>query len=99
MGVAVEAPLGVSVRGLVAGQVPDDEGLVARAREKHVRAVLCQYAAAQCPARTVCAGLDISHTHFSREVAREVTQPEWPSRVPRRTNCSAMFAMCGFCCY
>jgi hypothetical protein len=36
-------------------------------------------------------------THFSREVARDVTQPEWPSRVPRRTNCSAMIAMSGFC--
>jgi hypothetical protein len=23
-------------------------------------------------------------------VAREVTQPEWPSRVPRRTSCSAI---------
>lgn len=38
VGVAVEAPLGVAVRGLVAGQVPDDERLVARAGEKHVRA-------------------------------------------------------------
>ena len=38
MGVAVEAPLGVAVRGLVAGQVPDDQGLVARTREKHVGA-------------------------------------------------------------
>ena len=96
MGVAVEAPLGVTVRGLVAGQVPDDEGLVARRREKHVRAVRQSVFHAPCPARTECAGFDISYTHFSREVAREVTQPEWPSRVPRRTNCSAMFAMCGF---
>jgi hypothetical protein len=38
VGVAVKATFGVAVRGLVAGQVPDDEGLVARAREKHVRA-------------------------------------------------------------
>lgn len=37
--------------------------------------------------------LDPVYTYFSREVAREVTQPVWPSRVPRRTNCSAM--MCG----
>ena len=29
-------------------------------------------------------------SYFSREVAREVTQPEWPSRVPRRTSCSAI---------
>lgn len=27
---------------------------------------------------------------FSRLVARDVTQPLWPSRVPRITNCSAM---------
>ena len=33
MRVAVKAPLGVTVRGLVAGQVPDDEGLVARTRD------------------------------------------------------------------
>ena len=34
----MQTPLGVAVRGLVAGQVPDDEGLVARTGEKHVRA-------------------------------------------------------------
>ena len=38
MGVAVEASLGVSVLSLVAGEVPDDEGLVTRGREKHVGA-------------------------------------------------------------
>lgn len=38
VGVAVQTPLGVTVRGLVAGQVPDDEGLVAGARKEHVRA-------------------------------------------------------------
>ena len=27
---------------------------------------------------------------FSALVARDVTQPLWPSRVPRITNCSAM---------
>ena len=30
---------------------------------------------------------------FSREVAREVTHPEWPSRVPLRINCSVILAM------
>jgi hypothetical protein len=34
----VQAPLGVAVRGLVAGQVPDDERLVARAGQEHVGA-------------------------------------------------------------
>lgn len=36
----MEASLGVAVLGLVAGQVPDDEGLVARGGEKHVGAVI-----------------------------------------------------------
>ena len=30
---------------------------------------------------------------FSREVAREVTQPLWPSRVPLRINCSVIIAV------
>jgi hypothetical protein len=29
---------------------------------------------------------------FSREVAREVTHPEWPSRVPLRMSCSVMLS-------
>lgn len=33
---------------------------------------------------------DKSMFGFSREVAREVTQPLWPSRVPLRISCSAM---------
>ena len=28
--------------------------------------------------------------YFSKEVAKLVTHPLWPSRVPRITNCSAM---------
>jgi hypothetical protein len=31
---------------------------------------------------------DKSMLGFSRDVAKLVTQPEWPSRVPRRTSCS-----------
>jgi hypothetical protein len=31
-----------------------------------------------------------SDTHRSRDVARLVTQPLWPSRVPLRINCSVM---------
>jgi hypothetical protein len=38
VGVAVEATFGVTVRGLVAGEIPDDEGLVAGSRQEHVRA-------------------------------------------------------------
>ena len=41
MGVAVEAPLGVTVRGLVAGEVPDDQSLVARGGQEHVGAGRC----------------------------------------------------------
>lgn len=94
VGVAVEAPLGVTVRGLVAGQVPDDQGLVAGTGQEHVRAgVVGQYMPSLCCRIARAPGF--RNTHFSREVAREVTQPEWPSRVPRRTNCSAMIAMCG----
>lgn len=38
MGVALQAALGVTVGLLVAGEVPDDQGLVARARQQHVGA-------------------------------------------------------------
>lgn len=36
--VAVETALGVAVRGLIAGEVPDDEGLVSATRKEHVGA-------------------------------------------------------------
>lgn len=36
--VAVERSLGVTVLGLVTGEVPDDQSLVAGAGEEHVRA-------------------------------------------------------------
>lgn len=38
VGVAVETPLGVSVRGLVAGEVPNDQRLVAGSGQEHVGA-------------------------------------------------------------
>ena len=31
--------------------------------------------------------------HFSSEVARLVTQPEWPSRVPRRISVSVILSV------
>ena len=34
----MQTPLGVTVRGLVAGQVPDDESLVARTGQEHAGA-------------------------------------------------------------
>ena len=36
MRVTVERSLGVTVRGVVAGQVPDDQSLVARTRQEHI---------------------------------------------------------------
>lgn len=38
MGVTLQAALGVAVSLLIAGKVPDDQGLVARARQQHVGA-------------------------------------------------------------
>lgn len=40
MGVAVQTALWVSVGSLVAGQVPDDEGLVTGGGEEHVGATI-----------------------------------------------------------
>lgn len=38
MRVTLEGPLGVTVLGLVAGEVPDDQGVVAATRQEHVGA-------------------------------------------------------------
>jgi hypothetical protein len=38
VGVAVERSLGVAVLGLIAGEVPDDQGLVSGSRQEHVGA-------------------------------------------------------------
>lgn len=97
VGVAVQTPLGVSVRGLVASEVPDDQGLVAGSRQEHVGAAHKESASTFfrifAPCKSSVPSSTLMYTYFSREVARDVTQPEWPSRVPRRTNCSAM--LCG----
>jgi hypothetical protein len=118
VGVTLEAALGVTVGLLVAGEVPDDQGLVATAREQHVGAIrkkhpsqkLFVHVLNQCPKSSktnvssslsaydfFCIFFDANSVfpYFSREVAREVTQPLWPSRVPRRTICSAMLTMKG----
>lgn len=97
MRVAVKAPLGVSVRGLVAGEVPDDQRLVAGCGQEHVGAAITKSAhlfpSILKQRKAAVPNSILACTYFSREVAREVTQPVWPSRVPRRTNCSAM--LCG----
>ena len=83
VGVAVEAALRVPVGSVVTGQVPDDEALVTGTREKHV-------GAGEFISRVVGIEWVFRIAHFSSEVAKLVTQPEWPSRVPRRTSCSDM---------
>jgi hypothetical protein len=88
--VAVQTALRVAVRRLVAGEVPDDERLVPGCGQEHVRAGRKSACAQFSMLQLQGAARAISQTYFSREVAREVTQPLWPSRVPRRTNCSAM---------
>jgi hypothetical protein len=82
VGVTVKRAFWVAVRGLVSGEVPDDQGLVAGSGEQHVGAVKCQSFDLQVPSAL--------QTYFSMDVAKEVTQPLWPSRVPFRINCSVM---------
>lgn len=53
MGMAVQASLGVSVGSLIAGQVPDDESLVAGGGEEHVRATIA-VSTTVLPCSTVC---------------------------------------------
>ncbi len=76
VGVAVEGALWVSVGRLITGQVPDDEGLVTGTGQEHVWAA------------KAIVSLDLETevvefgAYFSMLVAREVTHPLWPSRVP-----------------
>lgn len=88
MGVALKASLGVTVGLVVASQVPDDQGLVATGGKEHVGAIDDAIAIS----KTLFQIFEISPviSYFSREVAKLVTQPLWPSRVPRRMSCSAM---------
>lgn len=69
MGVAVERSLGVTILRLVAGEVPDNQGLVTAGGQEHVGA-----------SRTgqllrMLASSMARLTYFSIEVARLVTQP------------------------
>lgn len=71
VGVALERSLGVAVLGLVAGEVPDDEGLVSRGGEQHVRAIERSVLGGM---RRACWSSERA-TYFSIEVAKLVTQP------------------------
>ena len=82
--VTMETALGISIILFVAGQIPYDEGFVTASREQHIRAEVF-----------VNPSFPLSYklyTYFSSEVARLVTQPVWPTSVPRITNCSDMVA-------
>ena len=82
MAVAVKTSFWVSVVLLVSGKIPDNKGLVTTSRKQHI------WARAAVSAMTPNA---INwRSYFSNEVAKLVTHPLWPSRVPRITNCSAM---------
>ncbi len=83
MRMAVETSLRIAIGGFVARQVPDDQGLVTAGREEHVRTNL--QVSNQFHKRLV-----LCFAYFSREVAKAVTHPECPSRVPLSTNCSPM---------
>ena len=77
--VAVQTPFWDTVL-IVASEVPDDEGFVTAAREKHIGATW--------PSELESAANRRRFTDFSNVVAKLVTHPLWPSRVPRITNCS-----------
>lgn len=83
MGVAVEGALWVSVGALIAGQVPDDQSLISATRQEHVWAIQKVSIDSKKLRSQFCA-------YFSIEVAKLVTQPLWPSRVPFRISCSVM---------
>lgn len=92
MGVTLEAALGVTVGLLITGKVPDDQGLVAGCGQQHVGAII-KHSSQRLSHQKFNLRKSEVRSYFSREVAREVTQPLWPSRVPRRTSCSAMMGM------
>lgn len=69
----MERSLGVSVLGLVAGEVPDDQGLVSAGGQEHVGAGGRLVSRVQA-GRQTDSGLQ-GGTYFSIEVAKLVTQP------------------------
>lgn len=77
----MERSLRVSVGSFVAGQVPDDQAFISGARQQHIRAKKRSSVSESCD--DIGIGILDSMTDFSKLVARLVTQPLWPSRVPR----------------
>lgn len=71
----MEGSLGVTVLGLVTGEVPDDQGLVSGGREEHVGAIRLLVQAS-----SYISSISGS-TYFSMEVAKLVTQPFYTQSV------------------
>lgn len=71
VGVTVQTPLRVSVRGLVASEVPDDQGLVAGSGQEHVGATSKQsaqpYWTNLCAAQSCTPNFSMSCIRTSRE--------------------------------
>lgn len=65
----MERPLGVAVRGLITGEVPDDESVVAGTRKEHVGAV------GMVSTDSRCRDQPSLQSYFSIDVAKLVTQP------------------------
>ncbi len=77
----MKTSLWITVGLVVAREIPNDKCFVATSRKEHVWA----------DAMSVTTGFaQMSSPYFSRDVAKLVTQPLWPSRVPRCTNCSVI---------
>lgn len=93
MGVALKTALGVTVGLVVTGQVPHDQGLVATGGEQHVGAM--RPLLSETAPIPLYQKFEMQRAYFSSEVAKLVTQPLWPSRVPRRMSCSAMIKVAG----
>lgn len=71
----MKRPLRVAVLRLVAGQVPDDQGLVTAAGEEHVRAK-------RLVSKIIFAVRRVrQRSYFSIEVARLVTQPFYIKKI------------------
>lgn len=78
----MERSLRIAVLSLVAGQVPDDQGLVTAAREQHVGAnqtVKCQQMILELDNRVFRDKMLGCVAYFSIEVAKLVTQPFCPT--------------------
>lgn len=87
MGMTVKTSFWVAVVLLVSLQVPHYQGFVTAPREEHVGVLKCR-----CQRSYPGVKLFISSacTEAQSVVENLTDHPEWPSRVPLITSCSAM---------